>query len=276
MRISFAAGLVAAVGMSVITGSHIASAASSSAHRAQATTATTSVSDLSIGPASIGTPILNGSWGSGGSCVLTSGHAFHYGSVWTCWVAIVGYRTPEQWSAVGPISCAGPAWTCKTTFSPSSGSVGGYGAWIKIKTAIGNCAGYTLAFNTTTGPLDLPVSCSSTPPGPGLVADPGDIGDPGDADGWCVLTSGQAFQGGVWTCYVALFANSTSPIPWVAAAPNCGSGGSGCKTTFSPSYGVASAGGIWVKIMTSYTGCENYALSFKNPGKTVKISTCWG
>jgi hypothetical protein len=122
--------------------------------------------------------------------------------------------------------------------------------------------------------LDIPVSCSSTPPGPSLVADPSNIGDPGDADGWCVLTSGQAFHpGSVWTCYVALFANSTSPIPWIAAGPSyCGSA---CKTTFSPSYGVAGAGGIWVKIMLHADGC-GYTLSFKNPGKTVKVPVCFG
>jgi hypothetical protein len=175
---------------------------------------------------------------------------------------------PYQWTAVGPTSCAGPAWTCKTTFSPSSGTVWQKLVWLTIKTAIGNCAGYTLAINTTSGLLDIPVSCG-TAPGPSLVADPTNIGLAGDADGWCILTSGQAYQGGVWTCYVALFSNSTSPIPWIAAGPHC------CKTTFSPSYGVAGAGGIWVKIMTVATGCQ-YALSFKNPAKTVKVPECWG
>ena len=142
--------------------------------------------------------------------------------------------------------------------------------WVKIKTAIGNCAGYTLAFNTSSGPLDIPVSCSSTAVGPSLVADPSNIGDPGDADGWCVLTSGVVFQkGGVFTCYVALFANSSAPVPWVAAGPT--SCGWKCETTFSPSHGVAGANGIWVKIMTAMGGCGDYPLSFKNPQKTVHV-----
>jgi hypothetical protein len=272
MRFPLAAGVVAAVAMSVITGSHTASAASSSAHWTQATTATTSVSDVVAEPSAIGTPIT-----SGGSCVLTSGHAFRYGSVWTCWVVLYDGIPPfsQHWTAVGPTSCAGPAWTCKTTFSPSSGTVGENGEWVKIKTAIGNCAGYTLAFNTTTGPLDIPVSCSSTAPGPSLVADPTDIGLPGDADGWCVLTSGVRFQqGDVFTCYVALFANSSAPVPWIAAGPaHCGWE---CKTTFSPSYGVAGAGGIWVKIKTAIGYCANYTLSFKNPLTTVRVPVYCG
>jgi hypothetical protein len=200
--------------------------------------------------------------------VLTSGQAFHYGSVWTCWVLLLNGNGSEQWTAIGPISCAGPAWTCKTTISPSSGPVGGNGVWVKIKTAIGNCAGYTLALSTTTGPLNIPVSCSSGQ-GPSLVADPFDIGLLGSADGPCLLTTGsKAFQkGDVWTCYVALFANSTAPVPWIASWPT--SCGWRCKTTFSPSYGVAGPGGVWVKIMTAIGGC--YTLTFKNPGKSVSL-----
>ena len=168
-----------------------------------------------------------------------------------CWIA--GRRS-------GPSRAHGPAWTCKTTFSPSSGKVGGRNrSTVKIKTAIGNCAGYTLAFNTSSGPLDMPVSCSSTAVGPGLVADPSNIGDPGDADGWCVLTSGVVFQkGGVFTCYVALFANSSAPVPWVAAGPT--SCGWKCETTFSPSHGVAGANGIWVEAHDRHGGLGDYPL----------------
>ncbi|HEY8684131.1 MAG TPA: hypothetical protein VIO57_00840, partial [Chloroflexota bacterium] len=207
-------------------------------------------------------------------CVLTSGQAFHFGSVWTCWVMLVDETgVSEQWTAVGPTSCAGPAWTCKTTFSPSSGTLG-FGMWVKIKTAIGNCAGYTLAINTTTGPLDIPVSCGTTP-GPSLVAVPPDIGLVSDADGPCILTSGVQFQkGAVETCYVALFANSTAPVPWIASWPT--SCGWPCKTTFSPSYGVAGPGGVWVKIMTAIGGCANYTLTFKNPGKSVRVPVYCG
>jgi hypothetical protein len=210
--------------------------------------------------------------------VLTSGQAFHPGSVWTCWVMLVeaSGQGGEQWSAIGPPSCAGPAWTCKTSFSPSSGTLPAYGMWVKVMTAIGDCDGYKLAFKTSTGTVRLPVQCGgTTTPGPGLIVDPPDIGLPGDADGWCALTSGVAFQkGSVWTCYVALFANSPSPIPWIAAGPSyCGSA---CQTTFSPSHGVAGAGGIWVKIMTAIGGCTNYTLSFKNPGKTVQVPVYCG
>ena len=273
MRFLLAAGVAASVALSVIGGSPPASAASSSTTPTQPTTSAPSASDLSADPSSIGTPIAPYSSDGflGGSCVLTSGQAFHYGSVWTCRVMLLG--GPEQWTGVGPIACAGPSWTCKTTVSPSSGTVDG-GVWIKFNTAIGNCAGYTIVLNTTTGPLDIPVSCG-TAPGASLVASPPDIGLLSDADGPCLLTSGVRFQkGDVWTCYVALFANSTAPVPWIASWPTlCGWP---CKTTFSPSYGVAGPGGVWVKIMTAIGGCENYTLTFKNPGKSIHIPVYCG
>jgi hypothetical protein len=273
MRLLLAVGVAASVALSVIGGLQPASAATTSS--TTLTSTTTSASDLVADPSSIGTPLASG--GFGGSCVLTAGQAFHHGSVWTCWVLLSNESyASEQWTVVGPTSCAGSAWTCKTTFSPSSGTLlDETGVWVKIKTAIGNCSGYTLALNTTSGPLDIPVSCGSAP-GASLVADPPDIGLPSDADGPCLLTTGvhPFVKGDVWTCYVALFANSTVSVPWIASWPTlCGWE---CKTTFSPSSGVAGPGGVWVKVMTAIGGCKNYTLSFKNPGKSVHLPVYCG
>ena len=263
IRCAGVAACVLFLGMSPIASA--SASASAMPARSPNQTSATRVANITAQPSAIGTP-----GAAGGKCVLTSGQAFQPGSAWTCYVVLFdpNYDTPVQWTAVAPTSCG---WQCKTTFSPSSGTLTDAAVWVKITTAIGNCAGYTLAFETSTTTKHLPVRCSGGSPPSHLIANPTSIGDHGDADGWCIVTSGQAYLGGIWTCYVALFSSSKSPIPWIATGPHCGSG---CK--ISPSYGVAGAGGIWVKIMTVATGCEGYAVSFKNPGKTVKVPECWG
>lgn len=112
---------------------------------------------------------------------------------------------------------------------------------------------------------------------PALVANPPDIGLPGDADGWCAFTSGVKFSTtAVWTCYVVLYQNTagTTGVPWVASWPT--SCGLNCKTTFTPSHGVATGNGEWVKIQTTIGGCRNYNLSFKTATTTLRVPVYCG
>ena len=49
---------------------------------------------------------------------------------------------------------------CKTTFSPSSGTLApNAGVWVKVMTAIGGCGGYTLSFKTAHTTVNVPVLC---------------------------------------------------------------------------------------------------------------------
>jgi hypothetical protein len=124
------------------------------------TTSTSQVTDFQVHPTSIGTPGDAGGW-----CVLTSGQPFQSNTVWTCYVALISnLPTPVQWTAVGPTptSCGGAAWMCKTTFSPSSGTLAPgpwRGAWVKIMTAIYGCGNYTLSFKTAHTTVYVPVLC---------------------------------------------------------------------------------------------------------------------
>jgi hypothetical protein len=112
---------------------------------------------------------------------------------------------------------------------------------------------------------------------PALTSNPTDIGLPGDSTGWCVFSSGVMFtKTAVWTCYVALYPASfgTIGVAWVASWPT--SCGWQCKTTFTPSHGVATGNGEWVKIQTTIGGCANYNLSFKTSTTTLRIPVYCG
>jgi hypothetical protein len=123
------------------------------------TTSTSQVTDFQVHPTSIGTQGDAGGW-----CVLTSGQPFQANGVFTCYVALFSrLSTPVQWTAVGPTptSCGGAAWMCKTTFSPSSGTLepGFRGVWVKIMTAIYGCGNYILSFKTAHTTVNVPVQC---------------------------------------------------------------------------------------------------------------------
>ncbi len=97
----------------------------------------------------------------------------------------------------------------------------------------------------------------------------GSIGTPSEG-GNCAFTSG------VWTCWVLLelTETNTGTGAWVASWPTwCGSA---CKTTLTPSHGVVTSNGEWVKIETTIGGCANYNLRFTTATGILRIPVTCG
>jgi hypothetical protein len=120
---------------------------------------------------------------------------------------------------------------------------------------------------------------ANVPRDPGIDAPfllDGSIGTPSEG-GNCAFTSGVSMTPtAVWTCYVLLelTETNTGTGAWVASWPTwCGWE---CKTTFTPSHGVVTSNGEWVKIQTTIGGCANYNLSFKTATGILRIPVTCG